>query len=115
MMTVTTCQQAGAASVTDSSAFGADALVRLWPAVRSENDIKMVKNRGIEHMPTCLGGLAVVAKLAANLHNRGRVVRNVNPIAIRIFSKSQLTGTNTDRADAALIGRYFSAMHPAPS
>jgi transposase len=51
-------------------------------------------------------------ELGAFLHERGHAVSIVNPSVIKAFGQSELSRTKTDKADAALIARYCSAMRP---
>lgn len=72
-----------------------------------------LQNRGIVHVHACLeatGGWS--EELAAFLHQRGHEVSVVNPSTIKAFGQSELSRTKTDKADAALIARYCSAMKP---
>jgi transposase len=70
-------------------------------------------NRGIDRVHACLeatGGWS--EELALFLHERGHAVSVVNPMTIKSFGQSELSRTKTDKADAALIARYCSAMQP---
>jgi transposase len=78
-----------------------------------ERLLTWLANRKVSHVHACLestGGWS--EELAAFLHERGHVVSIVNPLAIKSFGKSELSRTKTDKADAALIARYCSAMNP---
>lgn len=50
--------------------------------------------------------------LATYLFNIGYLVSVVNPAQIKGFSKSELSRTKTDKADAKLIARFCKAMEP---
>jgi len=66
-----------------------------------------------EHVHACLestGGWS--EDLATFLTELGHAVSIVNPLAIKSFGQSELSRTKTDKADAALIARYCSAMKP---
>jgi transposase len=70
-------------------------------------------NRKAEHVHACLestGGWS--EDLGAYLTELGHAVSIVNPLAIKSFGQSELSRTKTDKADAALIARYCSAMKP---
>jgi transposase len=70
-------------------------------------------NRKIVRVHACLestGGWS--EELGAFLHERGHGVSIVNPLTIKAFGQSELSRTKTDKADAALIARYCSAMKP---
>lgn len=74
---------------------------------------KWLENRGVDRVHACMestGGWS--EELGCYLHDRGHVVSIVNPLAIRAFGQSELSRTKTDKADAALIGRYCLAMRP---
>ncbi len=75
---------------------------------------KWLQNRSIDRVHACMestGGWS--EELGAYLHDLGHLVSIVNPLAIRAFGQSELSRTKTDKADAALIGRYCLAMRPA--
>jgi transposase len=70
-------------------------------------------NRNVDKVHACLestGGWS--EELGAYLHERGHAVSIVNPTAIKGFGQSELSRTKTDKADAALIARYCTAMKP---
>jgi transposase len=70
-------------------------------------------NRQVGRVHACMestGGWS--EELGAFLHERGHVVSIVNPSTIKAFGQSELSRTKTDKADAALIARYCSAMKP---
>ncbi len=72
-----------------------------------------LQNRNVEKVHACLestGGWS--EELGAYLHERGHAVSIVNPTAIKGFGQSELSRTKTDKADAALIARYCTAMKP---
>ncbi len=72
-----------------------------------------LRNRGVDRVHACLeatGGWS--EELALFLQEQGHVVSLVNPMAIKSFGQSELSRTKTDKADAALIARYCSAMQP---
>jgi transposase len=72
-----------------------------------------LRNRKINRVHACLessGGWS--EELGAFLHERGHAVSIVNPSAIKAFGQSELSRTKTDKADAALMARYCSAMKP---
>ncbi len=72
-----------------------------------------LQNRKVERVHACLestGGWS--EELGTYLHERGHAVSIVNPTAIKGFGQSELSRTKTDKADAALIARYCSAMKP---
>jgi transposase len=72
-----------------------------------------LQNRKVEKVHACLestGGWS--EELGTYLHERGHAVSIVNPTAIKGFGQSELSRTKTDKADAALIARYCSAMKP---
>jgi transposase len=50
--------------------------------------------------------------LAEFMVNQGYLVSVVNPAKIKAFSKSELSRAKTDKADAKLIARYASTLHP---
>lgn len=50
--------------------------------------------------------------LAEFMVNQSYPVSVVNPAKIKAFSKSELSRAKTDKADAKLIARYASTMHP---
>lgn len=50
--------------------------------------------------------------LAAFMVSQGYPVSVVNPAKINAFAKSELSRAKTDKADAKLIARYASIMHP---
>jgi transposase len=70
-------------------------------------------NRKVDKVHACLestGGWS--EELGAYLYERGHAVSIVNPTAIKGFGQSELSRTKTDKADAALIARYCTAMKP---
>ncbi len=70
-------------------------------------------HRKVERVHACLeatGGWS--DELAAFLFGHGHAVSVVNPSTIKSFGQSELSRTKTDKADAALIARYCSAMKP---
>ncbi len=70
-------------------------------------------NRKVSRVHACLestGGWS--EELGTFLHARGHAVSIVNPSTIKAFGQSELSRTKTDKADAALIARYCSAMKP---
>ena len=72
-----------------------------------------LRNRGVERVHACLeatGGWS--EEVALFLQEQGYAVSLVNPMAIKSFGQSELSRTKTDKADAALIARYCSAMQP---
>jgi transposase len=72
-----------------------------------------LRNRKVERVHACLestGGWS--EELATFLHERGHAVSIVNPLTVKAFGQSELSRTKTDKADAALIARYCSAMKP---
>jgi transposase len=72
-----------------------------------------LQNRGVDRVHACMestGGWS--EELGGYLHDLGHLVSIVNPMAIRAFGQSELSRTKTDKADAALIGRYCLAMRP---
>ncbi len=72
-----------------------------------------LRNRKVAKVHACLestGGWS--EELAAFLHEHGHAVSVVNPAAIKAFGQSELSRTETDKADAALIARYCTAMNP---
>jgi transposase len=72
-----------------------------------------LRNRKVAQVHACsesTGGWS--EELATYLHERGHIVSIVNPAAIKAFGQSELSRTKTDKADAALIARYCSAMNP---
>src|ERR1700694_5253724 len=72
-----------------------------------------LQNRDVKKVHACLestGGWS--EELGTYLHERGHAVSIVNPTAIKGFGQSELSRTKTDKADAALIARYCSAMKP---
>lgn len=72
-----------------------------------------LENRKVFRVHACLestGGWS--EELGAFLHERGHAVSIVNPSTIKAFGQSELSRTKTDKADAALIARYCSAMKP---
>jgi transposase len=78
-----------------------------------ERLLAWLHNRGVEHVHACLeatGGWS--EELALFLHDRGQDVSLVNPMTAKAFWRSELSRTKTDKADAALIARYCSAMRP---
>ncbi len=82
-------------------------------AVGFERLVSWLGHRKVERVHACLeatGGWS--EDLAAFLHDRGHAVSVVNPSTIKSFGQSELSRTKTDKADAALIARYCSAMKP---
>jgi transposase len=76
---------------------------------------RWLQNRGVDRVHACLeatGGWS--EELALDLHGHGHVVSLVNPAAVKAFGQSELSRTKTDKADAGLIARFCSAMHPEP-
>ena len=72
-----------------------------------------LSNRKVSRVHACLeatGGWS--EELAAFLHARSHAVSVVNPSTVKAFGQSELSRTKTDKADAALIARYCSAMKP---
>lgn len=72
-----------------------------------------LRNRQVDRVHACLeatGGWS--EDLALFLYERGHQVSLVNPLTIKAFGQSELSRTKTDKADAALIARYCSAMQP---
>jgi len=82
-------------------------------AVGFERLVSWLGHRKVERVHACLeatGGWS--EDLAAFLHDHGHAVSVVNPSTIKSFGQSELSRTKTDKADAALIARYCSAMKP---
>jgi transposase len=78
-----------------------------------ERLVTWLQNRKVAHVHVCLestGGWS--EELGAFLYERGHAVSIVNPSTIKAFGQSELSRTKTDKADAALIARYCSAMKP---
>jgi len=78
-----------------------------------ERLLSWLDHRKVEHVHACLeatGGWS--EELAAFLYDRGHAVSVVNPSTIKSFGQSELSRTKTDKADAALIARYCTAMKP---
>jgi transposase len=74
---------------------------------------KWLINRKVERVHACMeatGGWS--EELAFFLQEQGHLVSVVNPLAIKKFGESMLSRTKTDKADAALIARYCTAMKP---
>jgi transposase len=74
-----------------------------------------LRNRKMRKVHACMeatGGWS--EDLAFFLHEQGHIVSIVNPLQISAFGQSELSRTKTDKADAALIGRFCQAMNPEP-
>ncbi|MEO1093641.1 MAG: IS110 family transposase [Cyanobacteria bacterium J06638_28] len=52
--------------------------------------------------------------LALHLYQQGHRVSIVNPLRVKGYSKSQLSRTKSDRADAKLIAQFCRDLQPAP-
>lgn len=71
--------------------------------------------QGVDKVHACMEATGAYGEaLAAYLHDNGHVVSIVNPARIKGFAQSELSRTKTDKADAALIGRFCQAMNPEP-
>jgi transposase len=78
-----------------------------------EQVVAWLRNRKADRVHACMeatGGWS--DELAFFLHEHGHTVSIVNPMQIRAFGQSELSRTKTDKADAGLIARFCSAMHP---
>ena len=79
-----------------------------------------LKAQPVERVPGCLEATNIYAHaLASYLHQQGHDVSIVHPARIKGDAKSQLSRTQNDRADAAVIARFCRDLkpnlwHPAP-
>ena len=90
--------------VFDNNASGYEALMR-W-----------LVQRGLQPERThlCLEATGPYSEaVAQTLADAGWKVSVVNPTRIKGFAQSELSRNKTDRADAALLARFCTAMHPA--
>ena len=79
-----------------------------------------LKAQPVERVPGCLEATNIYGHaLASYLHQQGHDVSIVHPARIKGDAKSQLSRTQNDRADAAVIARFCRDLkpnlwHPAP-
>jgi transposase len=77
--------------------------------------IAWLARHGAPQVHACLEATSTYGEeLALTLVAAGHVVSMVNPAQIQAFGKSELLRTKNDHVDAELIGRFCSAMQPAP-
>ncbi len=79
-----------------------------------------LQSQGVSPVHGCLEATNIYGHaLASYRHQQGHAVSIVNPARIKGYAKSQLSRTQNDRADAALIAKFCrdlkpSRWHPAP-
>ncbi|NEQ48050.1 MAG: IS110 family transposase [Leptolyngbya sp. SIOISBB] len=69
---------------------------------------------GVGAVHACLEATSIYGHaLALYLHQQGHRVSIVNPLRVKGYSKSQLSRTQSDRADAKLIAQFCRDLKPA--
>ncbi|NEQ46230.1 MAG: IS110 family transposase [Leptolyngbya sp. SIOISBB] len=70
---------------------------------------------GVGPVHACLEATSIYGHaLALYPHQQGHQVSIVNPLRVKGYSKSQLSRTKSDRADAKLIAQFCRDLKPAP-
>ncbi len=74
-----------------------------------------LSKQGVEQVHACLEATSIDGHaLALYLHQQGPPVSIVNPLRVKGYSKSQLSRTTSDRAEAKLIAQFCRDLTPAP-
>ena len=74
-----------------------------------------LSKQSVEQVHACLEATSIYGHaLALDLHEHGHRVSIVNPLRVKGYSKSQLSRTKSDRADAKLIAQFCRDLNPAP-
>jgi transposase len=74
-----------------------------------------LQQQGVEPVHACLEATRIYGhSLALYLHQQGPQVSIVNPLRVKGYSKSQLSRTKSDRADAKFIAQCCRDLTPAP-
>ena len=74
-----------------------------------------LEQQGVGTVHACLEATSIYGHaLALYLHQQGHPVSIVNPLRVKGYSKSQLSRTKSDRADAKLIAQFCRDLKPAP-
>ena len=73
-----------------------------------------LEQQGVGPIHACLEATSIYGHaLALDLHQQGHQVCIVNPLRVKGYSKSQLSRTKSDRADAKLIAQFCRDLQPA--
>ncbi|MEM1281627.1 MAG: IS110 family transposase [Cyanobacteria bacterium P01_H01_bin.152] len=74
-----------------------------------------LEQQGVGPVHACLEATSIYGHaLALYLHQQGHQVSIVNPLRVKGYSKSQLSRTKSDRADAKLMAQFCRDLTPAP-
>lgn len=74
---------------------------------------RWLSKQGVTKIHACMEATGTYCEaLATALTDAGHVVSIVNPSRVKGFAQSELARTKTDKADAALIARFCSALRP---